>query len=120
MEKRPALGKGLSALIPDAAEPGFGPLEIDIDRLSPNALQPRPPSQQVSQIVWQRVHWSLPRISISRPPQTTHAVVCGGSRSGGVLSPIQRNACSHAFFGADQGHSICALAGKSERWSKAD
>src|SRR5258705_1392719 len=41
MEKRPALGKGLSALIPDAAEPGFGPLEIDIDRLSPNALQPR-------------------------------------------------------------------------------
>lgn len=41
MEKRPALGKGLSALIPDTPEPRVGPLEIDIDRLSPNALQPR-------------------------------------------------------------------------------
>ena len=41
MEKRPALGKGLSALIPDAPEPRTGPLEVDVDRLSPNALQPR-------------------------------------------------------------------------------
>ena len=41
MEKRPALGKGLSALIPDAPEPRLGPLEVDLDRLSPNALQPR-------------------------------------------------------------------------------
>ena len=41
MEKRPALGKGLSALIPDAPEPGFGPMEIDVDRLTPNAFQPR-------------------------------------------------------------------------------
>jgi ParB family chromosome partitioning protein len=41
MDKRPALGKGLSALIPDAPEPRFGPLEIDIDRLAPNAFQPR-------------------------------------------------------------------------------
>jgi ParB family chromosome partitioning protein len=41
MEKRPALGKGLSALIPDAPEPRVGPLEVDIDRLSPNAFQPR-------------------------------------------------------------------------------
>jgi ParB family transcriptional regulator, chromosome partitioning protein len=42
MEKRPALGKGLSALIPDApAPPASAPLEVDIDRLSPNRLQPR-------------------------------------------------------------------------------
>ncbi len=41
MEKRPALGKGLSALIPDAPEPRISPLEVDIDRLSPNDLQPR-------------------------------------------------------------------------------
>jgi len=41
MEKRPALGKGLSALIPDAPEPGLAPLEVDVDRLSPNDLQPR-------------------------------------------------------------------------------
>ena len=41
IEKRPALGKGLSALIPDAPEPRLAPTEIDVDRLSPNAFQPR-------------------------------------------------------------------------------
>jgi ParB family chromosome partitioning protein len=42
IERRPALGKGLSALIPDAPElrPAF-PTEVDIDLLSPNELQPR-------------------------------------------------------------------------------
>jgi len=39
--KRPALGKGLSALIPDAPEPRTAPLEIDIDRLTPSEFQPR-------------------------------------------------------------------------------
>ena len=46
MEKRPALGKGLSALIPDAAEPLAAPrasLEVDIDQLEPNHYQPRGP-----------------------------------------------------------------------------
>ena len=42
MDKRPALGKGLSALIPDAPPAvASGPLEVDTDRLSPNELQPR-------------------------------------------------------------------------------
>jgi ParB family chromosome partitioning protein len=42
IEKRPALGKGLSALIPDAAEPSrHGPVEVDIDLLAPNEKQPR-------------------------------------------------------------------------------
>jgi ParB family chromosome partitioning protein len=42
MEKRPALGKGLSALIPDAPEPTrSSPVEADIDRLAPNGFQPR-------------------------------------------------------------------------------
>jgi ParB family chromosome partitioning protein len=41
MEKRPALGKGLSALIPDAPEPRLSSVEVDIDRLSPNEFQPR-------------------------------------------------------------------------------
>jgi ParB family chromosome partitioning protein len=42
MEKRPALGKGLSALIPDAPEPPrSGAIDVDVDRLSPNVLQPR-------------------------------------------------------------------------------
>ena len=42
MEKRPALGKGLSALIPDAPEvPRTAPIDADIDRLAPNDFQPR-------------------------------------------------------------------------------
>lgn len=43
MEKRPALGKGLSALIPDvpAAAPSRAPLEVDVDRLEPSEFQPR-------------------------------------------------------------------------------
>jgi ParB family chromosome partitioning protein len=46
MEKRPALGKGLSALIPDAPEALMtlpSSLEIDIDLLEPNDYQPRGP-----------------------------------------------------------------------------
>jgi ParB family chromosome partitioning protein len=41
MDKRPALGKGLSALIPDAPEPRAATVEADIDRLAPNDFQPR-------------------------------------------------------------------------------
>src|SRR5882672_9879644 len=42
LERRPALGKGLSALIPDATEPvRLGAMEVDIDLLAPNEKQPR-------------------------------------------------------------------------------
>src|SRR3989442_7898527 len=42
MERRPALGKGLSALIPDAPEPPPpGAMEVDVDLLAPNEDQPR-------------------------------------------------------------------------------
>jgi ParB family chromosome partitioning protein len=41
MEKRLALGKGLSALIPDVPEPHASTIEADIDRLTPNDFQPR-------------------------------------------------------------------------------
>lgn len=42
MDRRPALGKGLSALIPDApAATRSGPLEVDTDLLQPNEQQPR-------------------------------------------------------------------------------
>ncbi len=44
MEKKPALGKGLSALIPDATRAADGPrpaFEVDIDLVVPNARQPR-------------------------------------------------------------------------------
>jgi ParB family chromosome partitioning protein len=40
--KRPALGKGLSALIPDAPDPDVSrALDVDIDSLAPNPHQPR-------------------------------------------------------------------------------
>lgn len=43
--KRPALGRGLSALIPEAAggtaTAGEKPFELDLDRLTPNPRQPR-------------------------------------------------------------------------------
>ena len=45
-ERKPALGKGLSALIPDAPDALSAPrtsLEIDIDLLEPNDYQPRGP-----------------------------------------------------------------------------
>jgi ParB family chromosome partitioning protein len=46
VEKRPALGRGLSALIPDSPAPAAAPaadrsLEIDTDLLRPNKFQPR-------------------------------------------------------------------------------
>jgi ParB family transcriptional regulator, chromosome partitioning protein len=42
LDRRPALGKGLSALIPDTPEvPSNGVLQVDIDLLSPNDHQPR-------------------------------------------------------------------------------
>lgn len=42
VEKRQALGRGLSALIPDApAAPADRPQEVDIDKLQPNRFQPR-------------------------------------------------------------------------------
>jgi ParB family chromosome partitioning protein len=44
VEKRPALGRGLSALIPDAPaapQASARPLEVDIDLLRPNPYQPR-------------------------------------------------------------------------------
>ena len=41
IERRPALGKGLSALIPEVPEPRSGPTEVDIDLLAPNENQPR-------------------------------------------------------------------------------
>ncbi|MBY0495961.1 MAG: ParB/RepB/Spo0J family partition protein [Cyanobacteria bacterium] len=47
MEKRPALGKGLSALIPDAddalSSSPRAAMEVDVDQLEPNHYQPRGP-----------------------------------------------------------------------------
>ena len=53
MEKRPALGKGLSALIPDASDmlTAAAPrasMEVDIELLEPNTYQPRGPIDSAS------------------------------------------------------------------------
>ena len=40
-EKRPALGRGLSALIPETPERLAAPMELDLDLLTPNRYQPR-------------------------------------------------------------------------------
>ena len=40
-EKRPALGRGLSALIPETSERPAAPMELDLDLLTPNRYQPR-------------------------------------------------------------------------------
>jgi ParB family chromosome partitioning protein len=41
MDKRPALGKGLSALIPELPEPQTPTVDVDVDHLVPNEFQPR-------------------------------------------------------------------------------
>jgi ParB family chromosome partitioning protein len=41
MDRRPALGKGLSALIPDAPDIPAAAIEADVDQLTPNSFQPR-------------------------------------------------------------------------------
>ena len=41
VEKRPALGKGLSALIPDVPEPRQSTVDVDVQLLTPNPYQPR-------------------------------------------------------------------------------
>ena len=40
-EKRPALGRGLSALIPESSPPGDASLSVDTSQLTPNKYQPR-------------------------------------------------------------------------------
>jgi hypothetical protein len=56
---------------------------------------PRPPSQQVSQIVWQRLHCSFCRISISGPPQAGQAgrLLFAGETAQSVVSD-DGNSCS--------------------------
>jgi len=93
VEKRPALGRGLSALIPDtpAAAPAAAPapdrsLEVDTDLLRPNKFQPR------AQMDEERIH------ELSR-----------SIRANGIIQPI-------VVRKADQGYEI--IAGE-RRWRAA-
>src|SRR5208337_3816202 len=53
-------------------EPASELTVIGTSSLGPRLDHPRPPSQHVSQMVWHREQISLPRCSISLPPQTGH------------------------------------------------
>src|SRR5512141_2706650 len=70
-EKKPALGRGLSALIPDVAPqvsmpvPSGRPVDLDLDLLHPNRFQPR-------------VHMDDQRLEELAP----------SSRANGVIQPI--------------------------------
>jgi ParB family chromosome partitioning protein len=64
-DKRPALGKGLSALIPETRDLAAPALELDIDLLTPNRLQPR-----------------------SRPGDAKLAELAASIKSHGIIQPI--------------------------------
>ena len=74
VDKRPALGRGLSALIPDAAPPrpplrDASPQELDIDLLAPNPRQPRtyieePQLEELAQSI--RAHGVLQPVLVRR------------------------------------------------------
>ena len=57
----------------------------------------RPPSQHVSQIVWQQLHCSFARISINSPPQAGHAILQASCWSTSISwSPGVLHACPTA------------------------
>ncbi len=85
-EKRPALGRGLSALIPDVrptVPPRESPLEIDLDLLQPNRQQPRAglddaKLEELAQSI--RANGVIQPIVVSRRPDNTYEIVAGERR----------------------------------------
>ena len=89
VERRPALGRGLSALIPataaparEPAEPRSLPTEIDLDRLTPNPRQPR---QQIDEARLDELAQSIRSHGIIQPilvrlVDGRHEIVAGERR----------------------------------------
>ena len=78
MEKRPALGKGLSALIPDASDmlTAAAPrasMEVDIELLEPNTYQPRGPIDSASLEELAKSIRAIARCSAPAPTLFKHA-----------------------------------------------
>ncbi len=100
MEKRPALGKGLSALIPDAGDALSTPrasMEVDIDLLEPNTYQPR---GQMDQARLQDLANSI--------------------RANGVIQPIVvRRAAAPAGGGSALARDRYAIIAGERRWRAA-
>jgi ParB family chromosome partitioning protein len=97
MEKRPALGKGLSALIPDASDvlrtTPRASLDVDIDLLEPNELQPRA------------------SIDSARLEELAKSI-----RANGIVQPIVVRALEASVPGASRRYQI--IAGE-RRWRAA-
>jgi len=84
-DKRPALGRGLSALIPDAADaPRDKPFEIDLDQLTPNPQQPRSVFDDAS---LEELAQSIRRNGVIQPILARRARTQGGA-DGGVRFEI--------------------------------
>ena len=80
--KRSALGKGLSALIPDTPEPQTGVTELDVDLLRPNEYQPRvrvddARLEELAQSI--RAHGVIQPIVVRRFGET-YAIIAGERR----------------------------------------
>jgi ParB family chromosome partitioning protein len=80
--KRSALGKGLSALIPDIPEPQTGVTELDVDLLRPNQYQPRvrvddARLEELAQSI--RAHGVIQPIVVRRAGET-YAIIAGERR----------------------------------------
>jgi ParB family transcriptional regulator, chromosome partitioning protein len=80
--KRSALGKGLSALIPDTPEPQTGVTELDVDLLRPNEYQPRvrvddARLEELAQSI--RAHGVIQPIVVRRAGET-YAIIAGERR----------------------------------------
>ncbi len=79
MDKRPALGKGLSALIPDVPAPSAArnPQELDVDRLEPSEFQPRLHMDEAA----------LDELARSRPTDVANALAATGLALGVGAEP---------------------------------
>jgi ParB family chromosome partitioning protein len=85
VEKRPALGRGLSALIPDAPEsaPAERGLEVDTDLLRPNPFQPRGrvDEARIDELARSiRSHGIIQPIVVRRTSQDGYEIVAGERR----------------------------------------
>jgi ParB family chromosome partitioning protein len=93
MNKRPALGKGLSALIPDLPEPRVATTEADVDRLVPNAYQPRthadqPRLQELAESI--KANGVIQPIVVRRVGDTFHIIAGERRWRAAMLAGLQR------------------------------
>jgi ParB family chromosome partitioning protein len=89
-ERRPALGKGLSALIPETPDLAAPTLELDIDLLAPNRLQPR-----------------------TRPNDAKLAELAASIKSHGIIQPIvvRRTDTGYQIIAGERRWRAAQLAG---------